>query len=279
VVDANYVGSASATLVITTTALVRHAPVLNGRLTGSAQTLLGESATLNGGAVVTGDLLVPGTPTVRLNGQPVYGGTLDGSGAATPTGYSITLNGGSRLRHVVRRTSPVSFPTVAAPPLSAGTRDVVLNNPGQSPGNFATLRNLTLNSNAGQVAIPAGTYGTFIANGSSGFTLGVAGATTPAVYNLQGLTLNGSARLLVVGPVVVTLANGVTLNASAGNPAHPEWLALRVASGGLTLNSGVTLSGFVTAPSGTVMLNGTLNGRAVSDRLTINSGGALNTAP
>ena len=40
---------------------VRHAPSLNGpgRIEGSAQQLLGESVTLNGGFTLTGDLLVP----------------------------------------------------------------------------------------------------------------------------------------------------------------------------------------------------------------------------
>ncbi len=64
-------------MIITTTVLVRHAPTLNGALNGSAQVLLPEEITLNGGAAVSGDLLVPGTPSVRLNGRPDYAGTLD----------------------------------------------------------------------------------------------------------------------------------------------------------------------------------------------------------
>lgn len=278
IVDGNFEGSASATLVITTTALVRHAPTLNGRLNGSIELLSGENTTLNSSAAVSGDLLVPGTPTVRLNGQPSYGGTLDGGGDAAPDGFTITLNGGASLRHVVRRTTPVAFPTVAPPPLPAGTRDVVLNGPGQNPGDFATLRNLTVNGGGGQVAVPPGTYGAFTANGAGGFVLGVPGATTPSAYNLQGLTLNGGSRLQVVGPVMLTLANGVTLNATAGEASHPEWLSLSVASGGLTINSGGSLSGIVATPAA-VTINGTLNGRVACDRLTINGAGVLNAAP
>ena len=55
-------------------ALVRHAPTLNGSVDGSVQQMLGEAVTLNGGAAITGDFLVPGTPTVRLNGKPAYVG-------------------------------------------------------------------------------------------------------------------------------------------------------------------------------------------------------------
>ena len=61
---------------------VRHAPSLNGNglIQGSLQQLLGESATLNGGFTMTGDLLVPGTPTLRVNGNPTFAGTIAGHG-------------------------------------------------------------------------------------------------------------------------------------------------------------------------------------------------------
>ncbi|HVX57017.1 MAG TPA: hypothetical protein VHA37_04755, partial [Candidatus Saccharimonadales bacterium] len=149
------------------TALVRHAPVLNGNVDGSIQQMTGESTTLNGSASVTGDLLVPGTPSVIQNGRPTYGGTVDGTGSTTPTNYQVILNGGVSLRHVVRRTNAVGLPVVAAPPSPTGTRSVALNNAGQSAGDFATLKNLTLNGNVGQVTVPAGVYGDFTANGSS----------------------------------------------------------------------------------------------------------------
>jgi rhamnogalacturonan endolyase len=275
--DSTYAGSASGTLVITVTALIRHAPMLNGDLDGSAQILLGESTTLNGGAGISGDLLVPGTPTVHLNGSPTYAGTIDAAGATAPSNYTITLNNHALLRHIVRRVDPLALPAVEAPPAPAGTRDVTLNSPNQNPGDFATLRNLTLNSNAGTIAVPPGTYGAFAANGASAFVLGVAGATEPAIYNLQSLTLNSGSSLQVVGPVVLTLAHDATLNhATAGAGDHVEWLALRLASGGLTLNNTATVHAIVLAPAGTVMLNsGTLHGRLTADRLTINGNATL----
>jgi len=80
-----------------------------------------------------------------------------------------------------------------------------------------------------------------------------------------------------VGPVVLTLANGVTVNGgTVGASDHPEWLALRVANGGLTLNSGSNLHGLVLTPAGTVTINsGTVHGRVAADRLTINGNGTL----
>ena len=278
--DPDYAGAAESVLVITATGLVRHAPAVNGTVDGSLQVGLGESLALNSNSRISGDLLVPGQPIVRLNGAATYVGTIEGTGSAAPSGYAITLNSGAGLRHVVRRTDPLALTAVTAPPLPPGTRSVTLNAVGQNPGDFATLANLTLNSNVGAVAVPAGTYGAFTANGGARFTLGVAGATEPAIYNLQSLSLNSGAQLEVVGPVILTVANSVSLNGNAGAAAHPGWLTLQISGGGITLNSGAALDGLVLAPAGTVTLNGNtrLNGRVESDRLVINSGGVLRQA-
>ena len=175
----------------------------------------------------------------------------------------------------------MAFPTVAAPPSPTGSRTVVLNSRGQSPGDFGTIRHLILNSHAGQVAVPPGTYGVLIANGNSGFVLGVSGATEPAVYNLQGLLVNGGSTLQVVGPVILNVATGVILNCTGGASgppsSNPGWLQLNISSGGFILNGHATFNGFVVAPEGTVIINSTLNGGVVSDRLIINGGGVLNT--
>jgi hypothetical protein len=258
-------------------AIVRHGLTLNGRIEGSVQQLVGEATTINGGGALTGDLFAPGTPTVKQNGHPTFGGTVQGSGSTQPSNYQITLNGNAQLGRVVTRTDPVAMPPVAAPPASTGTRDVTLNNSGQSAGNFATVRDLTLNGNVGTVAVPPGTYRNFTVNGGGAIALGVAGASQPAVYNLNALTLNGNSRLDVVGPIVLTMASAVTLNASMGSSAHPLWLNLKVASGGVTLNGGGALYGSVTAPSGTVTINGnaSLIGGLACDRLTVNGNGLL----
>ncbi|HYP17946.1 MAG TPA: MBG domain-containing protein, partial [Opitutus sp.] len=278
VVDDNYAGSATGTLTITVTALVRHAPVLNGDVDGSLQVLLPESVTLNGSAAISGDLLVPGTPRVQLNGSPLYGGTQDASGSAAPTNHSVTLNHTAVLRHVVRRVDAIAMPAVSAPQAPAGTRSVTLNSASQSAGDFATLRNLTLNSGAGAVAVPAGAYGAFTANGGSSFVLGVAGASQPAVYHLQSLTLNSGARIQIVGPVIIRLAGSAALNGGvSGHPGHPEWLLLESAHGSLTLNSGAALHGSVHAPHGTVSLNASaaITGRVAANRLNLNGSAAL----
>src|SRR5690242_4017499 len=61
---------------------VRHAPSINsGLIEGSLQQLTGESVSLNGGLKITGNLYVPGTPTVLVSGNPNFGGVFTASGA------------------------------------------------------------------------------------------------------------------------------------------------------------------------------------------------------
>jgi hypothetical protein len=67
--------------------------------------MLGKNTFLNGTTAIAGDLLVPGTPTVVLNGSPNYGGTIEGTGSTNPTGYTITLNSHTSLGHVVRKAA------------------------------------------------------------------------------------------------------------------------------------------------------------------------------
>ena len=257
---------------------VRHGPVMNGRIEGSLWQFLGESGTLNSGAVIRNDWRVPGTPRLVLSGNAAPGATLAGPGSASPINYSLLLNSGVVVGRLVTRTDAGTLPLVPAPATPAGTRSVTLTSPGQSPGSFATLKHLTLNGNVGNYSVPAGSYGNFIANGGSGFILGVAGATQPAVYGLQNLTLNGGSTLTVAGPVELTLANAVTINAATtGSTNHPEWLTLKLANGGLTLNSSIILAAAVQAPAGQVIINGgsLLLGSVACDRLTVNSGGVI----
>ncbi len=111
---------ASAACAQTGVTLVRHAPNISGTVDGSVQQMLGEAVTLNGGAIVTGDLLVPGTPAVRLNGKPSFGGTITGSGVATPTNYQVTLNGTAKLAHLIDRSDALTIPAISTPAMPPG---------------------------------------------------------------------------------------------------------------------------------------------------------------
>lgn len=276
--DANYIGSASGTFEVKVNALVRHFTSLNGAIEGSVQVLTPESSTLNSNASMTGDLLLTGSPDIRVNGTPIFGGVIEGPGADTPAAHTVTLNGAATLRNLVRRIDPLALPEVTPPPPPTGTRSVSLNRAGDSVGDFLSVRNLTINSNVGRVSIPPGTYGHFSANAGSGFILGSADATEPSVYNLQGLTLNGGAHVEIGGPVILVLDGGLSVNSNVTFSNHaPAWLTLKLATGGLSINGSVVLPADVLAPRGTVVLSGTarLRGTVSADRLIVNGNAAL----
>jgi rhamnogalacturonan endolyase len=279
--DPNYSGTATGQLVIGITALVRHAPVLNGDLDGSLQMLLPENLTVNGGVVVSGDLLVPGTPSVHVAPAATLVDTKDEAGNAAPSSYAVRLNGNAMARYVVRRVDAIPMPTVAAPHAPTGTRTVVLTPHAAPISDFSTVRNLTLIGNVGPVTVPPGAYGYFVASGASAFVLGVPGATEPAVYELQGLVLNGNASVQVVGPVVLRLANGLSFNSDIGSATNPGLLTLEVSAGGLLLNGGANVNGAIVAPNSTIIINGgsTVRGSVTADRLIINGNGVLMDAP
>jgi hypothetical protein len=257
--------------------VVRHAPKISGTVDGSIRMLLPENTRISGSGVVTGDLLVPGTPTVRLNGHPTYGGTIDDVGNASPSNYQITLSGNAQLGHVVRRVDPIAMRTVADPTAPTGTLDLHFTTPTETVESWSDVRNLTLSGQADVRTVPAGSYGKFRATEGTGFILGVAGATEPSVYSFQSLALGAQTSLQVVGPVIVTLGRGLTLLSSAGNSDHPEWLTLDVARGGVRLVGGSSLYAIVTAPNGLVIVagNSQLCGKVTSDRLLVVGNGIV----
>ena len=51
--------------------------------------------------------------------------------------------------------------------------------------------------------------------------------------------------------MIVVVANGVSVNGGViGSADHPAWLTFNIYAGGLTLNSGANVYGYVAAPRG-----------------------------
>ena len=261
-------------------ALVQHAPTINsGRIEGSLWQLLGEPLALNGTDTITLDLFVPGTPAVSAREAPFFGGVVPGSGSTDPSGYPITISGRATLRRLITRTDPVALPTVAPPPTSTGTKDVPDHIAVGAITKWSQIRNVRLNGNDGAIVVPPGTYGRFFATGRAAFVFGEAGATTPAVYNLEELELSGSSELRVVGPVVLTVRDGVTLGGAttAGASDQVRNLALRISSGGLKMSGNSVAYALVRAPQGHVIVEGTarLRGTVACDQLTVSGNGVV----
>lgn len=71
---------------------------------------IGRSVTLNGSAIVKGDLLVLGTLGLQINGTPNFGGVIVGTDRATPSNYKVTLNGSVSVGHLRIRTHAITLP-------------------------------------------------------------------------------------------------------------------------------------------------------------------------
>jgi hypothetical protein len=266
-------------------ALVRHAPDISGRVEGSLQMLTGENVLLSSGSVITKDLLVPGQPRLILNGTPTFGGRVEGTGSPLPSNFTVTLASKAELGRLITRTDPVSLGSVPAPPASTGSRDVTLTSSNQSIGNPVSLRDLTLSSNIGPIAVPPGTYRKFTVSSGSSFVFGSAGRLEPSVYNLNELILSDKGRLQVLSPVVINVASRFSLasGATAGSDTNASWLLVNVAANSIPISSKAGMTGILRAPASAVIIDGTLVGLLFADRLSIPGGGLLrmvaNTAP
>jgi RHS repeat-associated protein len=261
-------------------AVVRHAPVLDsGRVEGALWQLLPENVALNGTDVITSDLLVPGVPSVTVgDGKPSFEGVIEGVESAQPTGYSVSISNNAILRHVITRTNPITLTPVPLPPAPAGTREVSLTKAGETIGDPATLRNLSISGKAGAVVVPPGAYGKFTATGHTQLVFGVEGANTASVYDLEDLSLSGGSELRVVGPVKLNVRGNVSLSGSTvGAADNPQRLLLSVAQGAVGVTGSGVLYGIIRIPQGTVSIggNGRIRGTVTCDRLNIYGNGIL----
>jgi RHS repeat-associated protein len=267
-------------------AVVRHSVTLlnSGRVEGSIWQLSAEDVTLDGTDTITTDLLVPGTPSVLHSNPASYGGTIVGTENPEPSNYSITIKGSSQLRHVVARTNPIELEIVPAPPAPTGTRDVAITNIGGSIGDPATLRNLSISGSAGDVVVPPGTYGAVTVSGRNVLVFGNANSQTPTIYNLEELTLSGSAELRLAGPIVLHVRNRVTLTGGTlGAADDPKRLLLKIATGlsdpedALKVAGNSVLYGIVRAPQGAITIEGSgrVRGTVTCNYLFVNGNGVL----
>ncbi|NOT63962.1 MAG: hypothetical protein HOP19_27425, partial [Acidobacteria bacterium] len=264
-------------------ALVRHGlQMTSGDIEGAVWQLNPEEVQLSGNATITSDLLVPGTPTVTLNNNAALVGTLDGTGNPQPTNYQVRLSNNASLRYVVRRVDPIAMPTITSPTNPSGTRDLQLNNSNTNPGDWATVRHVNINGNIAAVTMPPGAYGNVSVNGNNLLQLGVTGATTPLVYSMQELQVNGNSEIRVLSPIILRVKNRVTINGgSTGSATTPSWLRLEIDNGNVTnalvVNGNSVLYAIVRTPEGRVTLNGNsrMCGTVSCDRLEINGNNSV----
>jgi hypothetical protein len=103
-----------------------------------------------------------------------------------------------------------------------------------------------------------GYYSSVNAPNNATLTLGIAGATVPAIYQFDEFGTGNGVRINVQGPVLLILnpGAGITIdignNTVVGNIAHPEWLQINMFTGNLTVSNNGELYGSVLNPDGSV---------------------------
>jgi hypothetical protein len=264
-------------MTVSVTALVRHAPDSAGAIEGSIEVASSEDVLLDGRASISGDLLVPGKPSLDLTGLPMLVGVVDANGLEATPRYSVTLRDWAVLRYLVRGVDPLVIPSVVAPPSVHGARDIALTDRSPSSGRWDDVRDISIVADVQAVAIPAGDYGAMTVAGTAPVVLGDAHAVTPAVYRFESINVHPGGHVRVDGPIVLLVRDGISVDGVFGDASHARWVTAAVADGGLSLAPGARFNGLVLAPSGEVAIasDARLTGQVITDRLRIDADGAL----
>lgn len=253
-----------------------HPNISSGRIEGSLRVLQAQSFAIGGGPQIWGDIFLPGTPSIHLNGGAQHGGVVTSGGATLPN-YSLTLSGGIVLPgkihiHTNAASLPHDFPSFV--PAAAGSRSVTVNSQSDiaSIGNWQTVRDLSVTKAGVTINVPPGNYGAFTVNGNSRLNF------TAGTYNFaNAFNLDGSASLQATGLVTINVGENLTINSGAlvlGAYTAPGDVHLNVLGSALKVNGSSQVSGMVRAYKGVVTLNGAsqVRGQIIADSFTLNGG-------
>ena len=258
--------------------IVNRLEALNGILYGSVQMLSGNSFTFNGSTELYGDLYLPGTPTLTGNKlSQMVTNVVDLGGSPNPSGYEVRFDGGKFGENgngtgtVYIRVNPPTFETLdqayvnaiknnstaGLPVIPVGTQDITINGGSKYP--------LT-------GYLPGGNYKAVTVSGE--LVLGTPGQTT--TYNFESLTVNGSGKITINGPIVINLKNGGSLNNLLGLAGHPDWLTV-YSQGNLTVNGGAGIVANKIVTNKELTLNNTIDVETgiIAYSARVNGGGVI----
>ncbi|HEU4932662.1 MAG TPA: Ig-like domain-containing protein [Pyrinomonadaceae bacterium] len=257
-------------------AISRKVPTLsNGRVEGNLRVYTGQDFSFEGGFVVTNETYVVGTPNVTVATNATFNaGTVDESGSPDPVGYTVAINGTSRLiGKIHRRSDPLAFPAdiPTSVPQPTGTRIVNINTSADlaNIGDWSTLKELHVNKSNETINVPAGNYGAFSVTGSSKLNF------TGGVYNfVDGFSFASNATIKVTGQTTINVASSATLSNTGllfGENTLPGDIKLNVLGSTLTINGNSTIKAIVRVPNGTATLTGScqVRGQVIADKLEI----------
>ena len=253
-----------------------HRPTLNsGIVNGSLRLQTGESFSISSGITMS-EIFLPGTPSFTFNGG-TNGGTVSDNGATTPTGYRMTMNGGTISGKIHKQADPVAFPSdiPATVPNQSGTRAVTINSAADVAliGNWATVADLTVNVANLTINVPPGNYRTITLNSNSLLRF------SNGTYNFSNtITLNNGSRIESTGAVAINLRSLLTLNTGKfilGAGTLPSDVKLNILGTTANVNANCEINASVRIPNGTLTMNGStavLRGIVWTNNFTLNGG-------
>ena len=257
--------------------ITRRRPTLNnGIIEGSLRLLIGENFNINNSVTMT-ELFVPGTPAFTFNGG-THGVIVSDGGATTPTGYPVTMNGGTISGNIHKQADPIAFPSDVPPsvPNASGTRSVSINSAADinTIGNWQTLANLTVNPSNLIINVPPGNYNSITLNGA-----GSKIRFSSGIYNFSNtLTINNNSLIESAGTVTINIRQALNLNTgkfTLGANTLAGDVRLNVLGATANVNANCEINAQVRIPNGTLTMNGStalLRGIVWANYFTLNGG-------
>jgi len=124
--------------------------------------------------------------------------------------------------------------------------------------------------------LPPGAYGRITIKNAS-FVLGSPDAAGPQRYDLESLDLLAGGRILLDGPVILTVGSLGMVQGTMGREDLPEWLEIRVESGPVRIARGAAVFGHLFSPRSNVQLlsGAQVKGWVATDSLQVERGARL----
>jgi len=206
----------------------------NSKTEGSPTNPPSNKANSNGNVGSNGSIDLQGSST-NVNGS--ISSNLPASVGSCPAN-GLSVSGGPSYSSLANFATPYVFPTPPTPVVASGS--VTYNGATLTPGNFG---NVTVK---GTVTLTGGTV------------------AAPAVYNMNSLNFNGSANLVITGPVIINLAGtGVStvLDMTGGtftnNTYVPSEFVINYGgTGNVVVTGGTAAYAIIDAPNAAVSFKG-----------------------
>lgn len=260
-------------------AVSRKTPNLsNGRVEGNLRVYTGQNFSFEGGFVVTNETYVVGTPNVTVATNATFNaGTVDESGSPDPTGYTVAINGTSRLLGKIhRRSDSLAFPgdIPTGVPQPTGTRIVNINTSADlaNIGDWHTLKELHVNKSGETITVPAGNYGAFSVTGNSRLNFS-------GVYNFtDGFAFASNASIKATGVTTINIASSATISNTGvliGENTLPGDIKINVLGATLSISGNASIKALVRVPNGTASVTGAslVRGQVIADKVEILTNG------